>query len=324
MPETFSFQQPQHARMHDVLLRLGRAAIRSQKITDHEAANDAQHEALREIEALVTEALAARFEWADLCAPLRRSSIHSVAGGEPERYLIKIGCPDLGAMQTVRDGLVYLRENASHVQPSEEPQHLATESDQPYGSVRLEHDLVRLNELKLARLTSQLEIAQDALVKIDRGRRSLKDIAAQALLDIALVPAQWLEFAAAPEAKARSEEAPSAPEISHACADVLTERRRQIKAEGWTPEHDDSHTLGELGLAAALYALPYDARVGGEALIEQAAHIQLDMALEIACGWTIKPEADPRKRLVKAGALILAEIERLDRTSLAAREVANG
>ncbi len=111
--ETFSFPQSQRARMHDVLLRLGRAAIRSQKITDHEAANDAQREALREIEVLVTEVLAARFEWADLCEPLRRSSIHSIMGGEPERYLIKIGCPDLSAMQTIRDGLVYLRENAA-------------------------------------------------------------------------------------------------------------------------------------------------------------------------------------------------------------------
>lgn len=180
---------------------------------------------------------------------------------------------------------------------------------------KYELDPVRLNEMKLARVEAQLEIAQNALVKINRGRRSLKDIAAQALLDIALVPAQWLEFAAAPETKARSEEAPSVPEISHACADVLAERRRQVEAEGWTPEHDDSHTLGELGLAAALYALPYDARVGGEALIEQAAHIQLDMALEIACGWTIKPEPDPRKRLVKAGTLILAEIERFDRAA---------
>lgn len=180
---------------------------------------------------------------------------------------------------------------------------------------KYELDPVRINEMKLARVEAQLEIAQNALVKIDRGRRSLKDIAAQALLDIALVPAQWLKAAVAPEVKVCSDKPTNGPEISRACADVLAEQRRQIEADGWTPERDDSHALGELGLAAALYALPYDARVGGEPLIEQAAHIHLDMALEIACGWTIKPETDPRKRLVKAGALILAEIERFDRAA---------
>ena len=113
---------------------------------------------------------------------------------------------------------------------------------------------------------------------------------------------------------------PAAPEAqgarSQAVADVLAERRRQVEAEGWTLEHDDGHSLGEFGLAAALYALPYDARVGGEPLIEQDHHIGLDMALEIACGWRLKPDTDPRRRLVKSGALILAEIERIDRAAL--------
>jgi len=58
--ERFTFEQPQRNRMHDVVRRLGEAAIRSQKITDREAANAAQRQCLGEIEALVTEALAAR------------------------------------------------------------------------------------------------------------------------------------------------------------------------------------------------------------------------------------------------------------------------
>lgn len=100
---------------------------------------------------------------------------------------------------------------------------------------------------------------------------------------------------------------------SDAARDVLAERRRQIEAEGWSIEHDDRHTLGELGLAAALYALPYDAKVRGEELITQDCFIGLDMALEISCGWSLKPEPNARRRLVKSGALIVAEIERLDR-----------
>jgi hypothetical protein len=39
--------------------------------------------------------------------------------------------------------------------------------------------------------------------------------------------------------------------------------------------------------------------------------------------WEFKP-ADPRRMLVKAGALILAEIERLDRAALAATEQKGG
>lgn len=93
-------------------------------------------------------------------------------------------------------------------------------------------------------------------------------------------------------------------------AEIGAERLRQIEAEGWTPEHDDEHTDGQLSLAAALYAIPYH-----HPAIQQADFIGLDMALELADGWKLKPEPDLRRRLVKAGALILAEIERLDRAA---------
>lgn len=92
--------------------------------------------------------------------------------------------------------------------------------------------------------------------------------------------------------------------------DVLTERHRQVTKEGWSHEHDDSHVRGELGLAAALYALPYES-----GMLEQDDFIRLDMLLEIGFEWRLKPEPDRRKRLVKAGALILAEIERMDRAN---------
>jgi hypothetical protein len=110
----FTFEQPQRSRMHDVLRRLGEAAIRTQKITDHEAANAAQRQCLGEIEALVAETLKPEaptgWAWDEVGDRLRNCSIHSIAGGEPERYLIKIGCPDIQTMQAVRDGMVSLRE----------------------------------------------------------------------------------------------------------------------------------------------------------------------------------------------------------------------
>lgn len=91
-----------------------------------------------------------------------------------------------------------------------------------------------------------------------------------------------------------------------AWVDVLAERQRQVAAEHHLPDHDDRYVLGELGLAAALCAIPYEAEIVGEKLIEQDDHIALDMALEIACGWAIKPEPDVRRRKVKAAALLIA------------------
>ncbi|HHK3879166.1 TPA: hypothetical protein ACRL4Y_005513 [Pseudomonas aeruginosa] len=91
--------------------------------------------------------------------------------------------------------------------------------------------------------------------------------------------------------------------------DVQAERRRQITAEGWTPEHDDEHNGGELADAAACYAL-------------WAGGINPGNWREF---WPWAPEwlkhSEPRRMLVKAAALILAEIQRLDRAAAAGKEV---
>lgn len=87
-----------------------------------------------------------------------------------------------------------------------------------------------------------------------------------------------------------------------AAADVLAERQRQITAEGWTPEHDDEHM--EVDAGRGLTELARAAK----------AYIEADV---YNWPWTpisFKPTS-PRSNLVKAGALILAEIERLDRLS---------
>lgn len=87
---------------------------------------------------------------------------------------------------------------------------------------------------------------------------------------------------------------------------IANERHRQITAEGWTPEHDDTHTNGELATAASLYA-----RDHGTAYRN---HPPKDWPWDRE--WW-KPK-DRRSDLVRAGALIAAEIDRLDR--LADRE----
>lgn len=87
---------------------------------------------------------------------------------------------------------------------------------------------------------------------------------------------------------------------SVAVQDVLAERRRQIEVEGRTPETDDRYCAADLALAGACYALS----AGGK-----------DAAAESFWPWSDRwwRPTNPRRDLVKAGALILAEIERLDR-----------
>lgn len=84
--------------------------------------------------------------------------------------------------------------------------------------------------------------------------------------------------------------------------DVLAERQRQISAEGWTPEHDDEHADGGMAQAAACYAL-HTEPVGNVG--DYLRFWPWD-----AAWW--KPK-DRRSNLVRASALILAEIERIDR-----------
>jgi hypothetical protein len=87
-----------------------------------------------------------------------------------------------------------------------------------------------------------------------------------------------------------------------AWTDVLSERKRQMRDEGWTPEHDDAHDRGELSAAAACYA-----HFGWVRPRNGMAPTEWPWSDE----WW-KP-TDRRRDLVKAAALLLAEIERLDR-----------
>lgn len=91
--------------------------------------------------------------------------------------------------------------------------------------------------------------------------------------------------------------------LTKAALDVISERRRQIEGEGWTPEDDDIYVSGQLAQAAATYALNASGIRG-----LTSVYWPFQMA------WW-KPKT-PRGDLVKAAALILAEIERIDRASV--------
>lgn len=105
---------------------------------------------------------------------------------------------------------------------------------------------------------------------------------------------------------------------------IARERERQLAVEGWTPAHDDQHSNEEMAMAAACYATPVP--------------IEAKLTVPVICGcleadcphsdmtrikwgdpWPWAAEWDKRKKhsrircLEIAGALIAAEIDRLER-----------
>jgi hypothetical protein len=90
-------------------------------------------------------------------------------------------------------------------------------------------------------------------------------------------------------------------------AQVQEERARQIRGEGFTAQHDDTHPQGDLGRAAAMYAMPNNWR-------------SPDMFR--LWPWSLrwwKPAAIPdrpqarQREIIKAAALLYAEWDRLER-----------
>jgi len=88
---------------------------------------------------------------------------------------------------------------------------------------------------------------------------------------------------------------------------IAAERARQIKDEGWSRTHDDEHAHGEMALAAACYAV-----VDAEATAFKGFLDDLWGMLWPATNWSIKwwKPKDPLRNLIRAGALIAAEIDR--------------
>jgi len=82
---------------------------------------------------------------------------------------------------------------------------------------------------------------------------------------------------------------------------IERERLRQVEGEGFDAQHDSQHPVGELARAGAAYAF--------DAFELPCAKPPFMWPWEVV-GW--KPK-DPRRNLVRAAALIVAEIEKLDR-----------
>ncbi len=118
---------------------------------------------------------------------------------------------------------------------------------------------------------------------------------------------------------ARTSETEVHDPYSVAVRDVLIERTRQVVLEGWTPQHDDQHRGGEMAKAGACYAqcagIGIAMAAGVETHYEFVAEYERASCPRPLWPWEArwwKPKT-PRRDLVRAAALLIAEIERLDR-----------
>lgn len=95
--------------------------------------------------------------------------------------------------------------------------------------------------------------------------------------------------------------------MSKALDDVKAERQRQQAEENYTTQHDDTYIPGVLSLGGAAYAVNAAARLTCLAKYQRRA-VNL-------WPWRdgFKPGRDGRRELVKAAAMIVAEIEKMDR-----------
>jgi hypothetical protein len=101
---------------------------------------------------------------------------------------------------------------------------------------------------------------------------------------------------------------------------IADERQRQLR-QGFHAAHDDKHENGELADAAACYAAIVGPIILGASPGEFDAsnfYFAQKFMQEGHLSWPFEPEVwspteDPIRMCVKAGALIIAEIERLQR-----------
>jgi hypothetical protein len=112
--------------------------------------------------------------------------------------------------------------------------------------------------------------------------------------------------------------------------EIAAERKRQIEKEGWSIAHDDAHRHGELARAAGCYAL-HAAIIDDENYLDgeprksdwpwwdtadvSGGRGDCPVWGKVIAWW--KPK-DRRRDLIRAAALIVAEVEKMDRQSSAA------
>lgn len=112
---------------------------------------------------------------------------------------------------------------------------------------------------------------------------------------------------------------PAVNQRNNAIDDISDERRRQIEVEGFATGRDDiEHANGELARAAAWYAIGAQCHSWSDVLgPDDPGCVAHELFVDDFYGWPWayrwwRPK-NRRRDLIRAAALIVAEIERLDR-----------
>lgn len=109
----------------------------------------------------------------------------------------------------------------------------------------------------------------------------------------------------------------AASDTDRVMADIAAERRRQVEVEGFTTDHDGCWPYGELAEAAACYASGKPLFLESRTRRPSSMNPDGDLVVRYAPIWPWAEEwwkpKTRRHNLVRAGALITAEIERIDR-----------
>ena len=108
---------------------------------------------------------------------------------------------------------------------------------------------------------------------------------------------------------------------------IAEERKRQVESEGWTAEHDDQHSNQQLAWAAVCYAAPSEVKAKvippdadcGCRSVGECMHWLGEPRWGDPWPWDVdwdkRQKHDRIRQLQIAGALMAAEIDRLQRKS---------
>jgi hypothetical protein len=103
---------------------------------------------------------------------------------------------------------------------------------------------------------------------------------------------------------------PPLPQVKSGVERIAAERARQVSGERKSAEHDDTHRMGELAITAACYAVHGTIACCRVFCLETGEHTD---AFPFDCCDDKRLKHSQIRRLEIAGALIAAEIDRLQR-----------
>ena len=93
---------------------------------------------------------------------------------------------------------------------------------------------------------------------------------------------------------------------------IAAERERQIVKEKFSSDHDAGHSKGYLARAAACYAVEEPLLIGRELTVDGDPRLPVYMFQSAwpFCSYDYKPKKNRLKNLVRAAALLVAEIDK--------------